>query len=288
MSTWMRRTRTIETQHVEPFTGEGAYHGSTKQRAGGPPDLNVVAEKRPTTLERYLAEGVTSIGEFDAYFPNRLRLVEQLDVPSQEAVRDDGVTFCWCPFDEARREAGPVTARVLAGMSRGVTGRKRHAYVDSKIQWFEPGDLPVDSCLRHVDESIAVRDERVLPFGVEILHDMRARAENGDPPPQMAYQSSTHCATGYHAEPLRLRMPELIPNFDGFDAAVRGAGLPEIAHPAGAILAYDGLTVHWATPATERGWRLWVRVIETDRTVVPHPTVIECYGTVFRPNLRVA
>lgn len=282
MSTWIDKVRTVEGQVVEDFTGKGAYHGSDKQRPPGPVETNVVAEKRPTTLERYLEQGVTTIGEFDAYFPNRLRLVEQLDVPSEDEVRDDGVAFCWCPFEVAMREAGPLTRRVLAGMSRGITGRRRNVYFDSKIQYFEPGDLPVDSCLRHVDESIAVRDERVLPFGVEILHDMKARVENGDPPLHMAYQSSHHCATGYHDRPLALRMPELIPNFNAFDAAVRAARLPEIAHRAGAIMGYDGLTVHWATPATDSGWRLWGRCIETDREVIPHASVIECYGIVFR------
>lgn len=282
MSTWMRRERTVETQHVERFTNTGAYHGADKRKPG-PPPANVVSEARPTTLERYLERGVTDIEWFDAIIPNRLRLVEQLDVPSQEEVRDDGVTFCWCPFEEAMREAGPVTRRVLDGMSRGLTGRKRNVYVDSKIQWFERGDLPVDSCLRHVDESIAVRDERVLPFGVEVLHDMRARIENGSPPLHMAYQSSHHCATGYLYRPLTLRMPELIPNFNAFDDAVRARRLPEMEHPAGAILGYDGLTVHWANPATESGWRLWVRTVETDKEVIPGPTVIECYGTVFRP-----
>lgn len=283
MSTWIRREHTVEGQVVEDFTGEGAYHGSTKRPLVSI-EWDAVAEKRPTTIERYFREGVTAIGEFDACFPNRLCLVEQLDVPSEEEVRDDGVTFCWCPFEVAVREAGPLTRRVLAGMSRGIVGRKRNVYFDSKIQYFEPGDLPVDSCLRHVDESIVVRDERVLPFGVEILHDMRARVENGDPPLHMAYQSSHHCATGYHGQPLTLRMPELIPNFNAFDVAVRAARLPEIAHRAGAIMGYDGLTVHWATPATECGWRLWARCIETDREVIPHPSVIECYGSVFRPR----
>ena len=286
MITWIRKAHAIETQHVEEFTGEGAYHGSTKQKPPGAPrpQAETVPEARPTTLERYLERGIATIGSFDAVFPDRLRLVAQLDVPTQEQVRDDGVTFCWCPFEEAVRVAGPVTRGVLDGMRAGLTGTKRHVYIDSKIQYFEPGDLPVDSSLWHVDGSIAVRDQRVLPFGATVLHDMRARLEHPDPPKYMAYQSSDHCATGWAEKPVRLRMPELIPDFKAFDAAVRAAGVAEIPHPAGAILAYDGLGLHIAKRATAAGWRLWLRCTETDVEIVPSASIIDCYGTVFRPR----
>lgn len=286
MTTWIDRERTVGGQRVEPFTGEGAYHGSTQRKPPGPVEADVVSEKRPVTLEGYLARGATAIESFEAVFPNRLRLVRQLRVPSQEQVRADRVTFCWCPFEEAFERAGPLTRSVLAGMHQGLVGDRRYVYVDSKIQYFEPGDLPVDSCLRHVDGSIAVRDERVLHFGPEftVLHDMRARIEHGRPPRYMAYQSSGHCATGFLDRPLRLRMPELIPNFDRFDASVRAVGPVEVTHPSAAILAYDGLTVHWAVPATSSGWRLWLRCTETDVEIHPSEEIVECYGTVFRPR----
>ena len=288
MSTSLRKVRNAETQSVEPFTNEGAYHGSTEQKPPGPPETDVAEEKRATTLERYLARGVTEIESFEADFPNRLELVERLAAPSQEQVRDDGVTFCWCPFEEAIELAGPLTLSVLMGMRNGLAGTRRYTYFDSKIQYFLPGDLPVDSCLRHVDESIAVRDTRVLPFGVKVLHDIRARQERQRYSPILqAYQSSGHCATGFLGGPLRLRMPELIPNFRAFDAAVRASGVPEIAHEAGTIRRYDGRTVHWATPATSAGWRLWARCVETDVEHHPNASVIECYGTVFRPRRPV-
>jgi hypothetical protein len=286
MSTWIARAHSIETQKVEPFTGEGAYHGSTKQKPPGEvrPLAETADEGRPTTLERYLAHGATSIGTFEAQFDNRLDLVRQLDVPSQEQVRDDGVTFCWCPFEEAVRVAGPLTRSVLEGMRAGLTGRKRHVYVDSKIQYFEPGDLPVDSSLWHVDGSVAVRDRRVLGFHATVLHDMRASLERDAPPTYMAYQSSGNCRTGWLDRPLRLRIPELIPDFKAFDADVRALGLPEVAHPAGAILAYDGRSLHLATHATSPGWRLWLRCTETDVEIIPSAAIIDCYGTVFRPR----
>ncbi len=286
MTTWSRKPHSIGTQKVEEFTGEGAYHGSTKQKpvTAPLPRVETVAESRPTTLELRVRQESSEIQTFDAYFPNAFRVIEQHPVPTQEQVRDDGVTFCWCPFEKALTLAGPLTRSVLNGMRPGLSGRKRHVYIDSKIQHFEPGDLPVDSCLRHVDGTIAVRDERVRPFGASVLHDMRARLEGHDPPTYMAYQSSDHCATGFLAEPLRLRMPELIPNFEDFDGMVRKGEVREIAHPAGAIVAYDGLTVHWATPATSSGWRLWIRCTETDVEIVPSASVIDCYGTVFRPQ----
>jgi hypothetical protein len=286
MTTLLNNVHTIETQRVEDFTGEGAYHGSTKQKPPGPvrPLNEIVSEERPTTLERYLEQNRTAISSFGATFPNSLRLVTQLEIPSQDQVRDDGVTFCWCPFEEAFSLAGPLTRSVLTGMRSGLSGGKSNIYIDSKIQYFEPGDLPVDSCLRHIDGSIAVRDERVLGFGVSVLHDMRARLDHDNPPKYMAYQSSGHCATGFLDRPLRLVIPELIPDFNDFDARVRAMKVPEVEHTAGAILAYDGLTVHWATPATSAGWRLWIRCTETDVTITPSASIIDCYGTVFRPR----
>lgn len=286
-TTWISGTHTIATQKVELFTGEGAYHGSTKQKTATtprPPMNDVVHEARPATLERYLVEERTTIASFDAHYANWMRLVAQLETPSQEAVRDDGVTFCWCPFAEALEVAGPLTRSVLLGMQRGLTGKKRHVYIDSKIQYFEAGDSPVDSHLWHVDGSIAVRDERVLRFGASVLHDLRARLEDDDPPRYLAYQSSGHCATEFLGEPMSLRLPELVPNFNDFDAEVRARNVSAIAHPAGAILAYDGNTMHRAIHAISPGWRLWVRCTETNVEIYPNEATIGCYGTVFRPR----
>lgn len=287
MTTWKRQEHTVPGQKVQRFTGEGAYHGSTKRKLGYKPLPvgEVVAEARPTTLQRYLEAGQHRIDLFDARFPNSLKIVDSLGEPTQEDVRVDALTFCWCPFDEAQRVAGPLTKKVLAAMRPHLSGEKRFTYIDSKIQYFTPGDLPVDSCLWHVDGSIAVRDRRVEPFGVSILHDIKARLDGDDSPRYLAYQSSTHCATGFLNRPIDLRMPEMIRDFNEFDRRVRSMEVREMPHPAGAIIAYDGLTLHRANPATSRGWRLWIRCIETDVKIQPNESVINCYGTVFRPAL---
>ena len=113
------QTRSIATQRVAPFTGEGAYHGSTKARpqASKPPAPSpMVEEMRPTTLEA-LSEAElarATIEDFDAVFPNRWQTLTTLPVPSQDAIRDDGVTmvhcldcerqaatFNYCEFDKA-------------------------------------------------------------------------------------------------------------------------------------------------------------------------------------------
>ena len=52
--------------------------------------------------------------------------------------------------------------------------------------------------------------------------------------------------------------------------------------PAAAIVRFDGLSLHRATEASEPGWRLWIRCVETDREVRLDRAIIECYGTVFR------
>lgn len=282
MNPWTRREHTEAGQKVSPFTGEGAYHGSTKPRPPDSAPAPVVAESCPATLDRYDRDGVGAIASFDASFPNAYRLMTQLPVPGHEDVRTEGVEFCWTPLDEAIKVAGPVTRVVLKAMQRHVSGTKRFAYVDSKIQFFQRGDLPVDSMLWHVDGVTAVRGPRAQRLGFDILHDMRARLEGGEPPRYMAYQSSYHCATEFLERPLVAHIPELVPNFDYLDLAVRATTPRTTVQPAGSVVAFNGLSLHRAVPATAPGWRLWVRLTETDREIVVDPAMLDCYGTVFR------
>jgi hypothetical protein len=279
----VKRTRTIADQKIAAFTGEGAYHGSTKPRpvvrlAPAAP----VDEMRPTTLEAYAAANTRSIAEFDAVFPNHYEVASVLDVPTQDAIENDGVTFCWALIDDAIAEAGPLTRRVLEEMTKHLRRDKRFVYIDSKIQWFEPGDVPVDSQHWHVDGSIAVRDERVQALGHRLLHDMRARFDGSAMPRYLAYQSSSHCATQFATAPVSLRMPELIPNFDELDTRVRASDPTCEAQPASSIVAFDGLSLHRAVAARSAGWRLWIRCAETDHEIRINPSIVECYGTVFR------
>lgn len=288
MTTHLRQARTSATQQVARFTGEGAYHGSTRPRAEpvhegpAPP---VVEEVRPRTLERYIAEDRREIEAFEAEFPNHFTVLETLPVPSQEAIRGDEVTFCWCPLDVAIAEAGPLTRRVLEAMSAHVAGGKRHVYVDSKIQHFEPGDVPVDSQHWHVDGTIVARDSRARRLGHALLHDMRARLRGPAAPPRyLAYQSSAHCATLFAAAPVTLTLPELIPDFDELDRRVRALDPPVAAQPPASIVGFDGRSLHRAVAAAGAGWRLWIRCVETDRTVAPDPSILACYGKVYRTS----
>ena len=281
----VKRARSIPDQKVAAFTGEGAYHGSTKPRPQQAPRAPSVPveEMRPTTLEAYAANGTRSIAEFEATFPNRYEVKSVLPVPTQDEIKSDNVTFCWSLIDDAIAEAGPLTRRVLEEMTKHLRRDKRFVYIDSKIQWFEAGDVPVDSQHWHVDGSIAVRDERVQALGHKLLHDMRARMDGRVPPPTyLAYQSSTHCATQFATAPVSLRMPELIPNFDGLDEQVRALDPQCEAQPPSSIVAFDGLSLHRAVAARSAGWRLWIRCSESDHEIRLNPSLVECYGTVFR------
>lgn len=288
--THLRQEHTIATQQIAPFTGEGAYHGSTKKRAARPanaPRPVLPLEMRPTTLDAYPVDGSRPIADFEATFPNLYAVERVLPVPTQEEVRTDGVTLCWCPIDEAITVAGPLTRRVLEAMKELIVGDKRFVYVDSKIQYFEPGDVPVDSQHWHVDGSIVARGPAVEALGHNLLHDMKARLASGVTSPRyLAYQSSDHCATLFATTPLTLTLPELIPNFDDLDARIRALSPPIAAQPAASIVRTDGLSLHRADAATAPGWRLWVRAVETDREVLLDSSIIECYGTVFRPSAR--
>ena len=230
-------TEASRAQRVVPFTGEGAYHGSTKPLAeplaghAPSPPPPMVDEMRPTTLARY-AEA-RPIARFDATFPNRYELLAQLPVPSQAEIQNDGATFVWAPFDQALVEAGPVTRRVLEAMKPHLLGQKRHIYIDSKIQFFEAGDVPVDSRHWHVDGTITARGPAVERLGHSLLHDMRARFEHPEWVPQLiSYQSSDHCATQFLDAPLTLPLAELIPNFDILDEDVRALSPPCVSQPA--------------------------------------------------------
>ena len=284
----LRQEHTLDAQQIAPFTGEGAYHGSTRKRAArsaSAPRPVVVEEMRPTTLDAYPLDGSRPIAEFEATFPNLYTVERVLPVPTQDEVRGDGVTFCWCPLEEALEVAGPLTRRVLEAMKELLVGDKRFVYVDSKIQYFEPGDVPVDSQHWHVDGSIVARGPAVEALGHNLLHDMKARLASGVVPPRyLAYQSSEHCATLFATSPVTMTLPELIPNFDGLDAHIRALSPPIVAQPASSIVRTDGLSLHRAQAASGAGWRLWVRCVETDREVLLDSSIIECYGTVFRPG----
>ena len=127
----------IDTQQVVPFTGEGAYHGSTSKRPnagspGAPPA--VVEEMRPSTLESYRLDPPRPIAEFEATFPNLYSVESLLPVPSQEEVRDDGVTFCWCALAEALARSGPGTRRQTT-TTRSTRTRRPTPKVTGSSDW---------------------------------------------------------------------------------------------------------------------------------------------------------
>ena len=286
--TYLTREHTVENQLIAPFTGEGAYHGSTKKRTANAPAKvqPIVEEMRPSTLDGYPADGSRPIESFEAHFPNVYAVEHSLDVPSQEEIRTDGTTFVWCPFELAQKVAGPLTKRVLDAMKGLLVGDKQFVYVDSKIQYIEAGDVPVDSQHWHVDGTIVARGPKVEAMGHNLLHDMRARMQSSlTPPHYLAYQSSQHCATMFLKDPLTLTLPELIPNFDLLDQLIRDLDPPAVEQPASTIVRTDGRSLHRARTATQAGWRLWIRCVETDREVNLDTSIIECYGTVFRPSM---
>lgn len=281
MSTSIDLNRSAAAQRIAAFTGEGAYHGASKPKVT--PNRHSSPEENAFRLDEYVRRGTNVFDSFSATFPNRYEAVGQLAVPSQDQIREDPVTFCWCPFSEALEQAGPLTRGVLVAMQPLLEGKKRRVYVDSKIQYFEEGDLPVDSCLWHIDASIAVRDARAQALGHTLLHDLRSRLMGAYPPPTyLAYQSSVHCATEFAIAPTTIVIPDCIPSFDLLDQRVREADVERVAQPAGSIVRFDGLSLHRAVPARSSGWRLWIRCIETDRDVELGHAVGPCYGTVFR------
>lgn len=287
MSTFVKSQKSEISQKLAAFTGEGAYHGSTKNK-GMQSQSNVVPENDPTTISWYLKrpnsfESYFEFEYFNAKFTNKAELKSQLPLPTQEEIKNDGVTFCWTPFEEALAEAGPLTKSVLQEMEKHLERKKKFVYIDSKIQFFKKGDLPVDSKLWHVDGTIAVSDERARALAYDILHDMKARMLGPVAPPQyLAYQSSYHCATEFVTEEVTVPLPDCIRDFNILDGLVNVVNPKRKAQPAASIISFDGFSLHRAVPATEDGWRLWVRCTETDREIKINPSILDCYGTVYR------
>lgn len=278
MNTFIKETKTEETQKVLDFHGEGAYHGSAAFREVPIPQFEE-EESRPTTL----ISGVDPFQTFEANYPNEWAIADELGEFSQEEIRTDGTTFVWAPFEVALKEAGHITWDVLHRIERLLGGDKKHVYVDSKIQFFKKGDVPVDSKFWHVDGSISCRDSRATKHGHAILHDMKARQDcKVSPPRYWAFQSSSHCATQWVQNSSKLILPACIPSFEVFDKLVTESK-PEIwSQLPGSIVEFDGFDIHRAVPASADGWRLWIRVTETDREISVGPSVIGCYGTVYR------
>lgn len=288
MSTITKQQHSELNQKVAEFHGEGAYHGANKAREVEIPEFEE-EESRPTTLNR----GIQVFREFTANFPDSTYIVREMGIPSQEEIQNDGVTFAWASLETALQEAGPLTKKILVKMEAHVERKKKYAYIDSKIQYFKKGDIPVDSKLWHVDGSISIRDGRATKYGFPLLHDLKARQECTAPPPQyLAYQSSTHCATEWIRTPMSLYVPACIPSFDEFDRLVnkeiqkgKDRYPTHYSQPAGSIVKFDGLSIHRAVPASDDGWRLWIRCTETDREIHIPEHVANNYGVVYRPNL---
>ena len=289
-NTFLKSSKTEDAQKIAVFSGEGAYHGSSKIRNDNKAFvLETEMEKFPSSLMYYWKTKNSKFSNFNADFTNLCEIKKVLPIPSQQEIKNDAVTFCWCPIEQAKQEAGPITKNVLLEMESFLERKKKFVYIDSKIQYFEKGDLPVDSKLWHIDGSIAVRDQRSIDLGYNLLHDMKARFINHTipfmncaTPKYLAYQSSLYCATQFVKDPLSLVLPDCIPNFEILDRLVQEINPEYISQPAGSIISFDGFSLHRAVPAQADGWRLWIRCVETDCEVKLNSSIINCYGTVFR------
>lgn len=268
MKTHIKFDRNENNQKTAIFTGEGAYHGSSNKE---PEQTPILGEKQV-------------FPSYNAVFKNICEVKKVMEVPSQEAIQADGVTFVWALFEEAIEVAGPLTKSVLQAMAPHLKRDKKYIYVDSKIQHFSKGDLPVDSKLWHVDGSVALRGESAYALGYTLLHDLRAKEKAGIEDHYLAYQSSAHCATQWVTEALTLSLPEYIPTFDWMDEQVRAANPAVMSQPAASIVHFTDNSLHRAVPASDNGWRLWIRVLETDKEIKLSTNVVECYGTVFKPK----
>ena len=98
MNRSVKRERTPDAQQVAAFTGEGAYHGSTKTLDAPvrpAPDGPELEEVLPFTLNEYWRRKQRDFSLFEAKFSNHYEVGAQLAVPTQDEIHADAVTFCW-------------------------------------------------------------------------------------------------------------------------------------------------------------------------------------------------
>lgn len=190
--------------------------------------------------------------------PTGLTEPSSAELRSLQAFRDE-------PLDRGiERSRGTFLESVLKKLQDVLVGDRLHIYFDAKIQFLKRGQWPSPDNMWHVDGGISLQPESTnLIFPT---YDMWARDRLLSYPRFHSFITGGHSQTQYASEPIVAVVPRLMKPWTtiGDSLGLNARIVNTLFHEHGSIVSYDGFSLHRAVSASAPGWRLHVRMIETN------------------------
>ncbi|MBB5167115.1 hypothetical protein [Mycobacterium sp. AZCC_0083] len=163
---------------------------------------------------------------------------------------------------------GPVVRQALE--SAPIVGKHKHVFVDTKVSMLMPGWWPAIPGW-HTDgvPRYSVNDKSVTPanWGKPSLPLQIDRHFDGYRPLYHTLHVGNDCATEFVQGVMRLDIEhdEDEQMYSEMTRKVDEKGFIAYRAPVGQWLTWDWWNIHQATQATERGWRVLLRITESDQ-----------------------
>ncbi|AEK10027.1 hypothetical protein FDH96_gp140 [Mycobacterium phage Rey] len=165
---------------------------------------------------------------------------------------------------------GPLLRKILA--CAPIVGDHEHIFVDTKVSMLMPGWWPAIPGW-HTDGVPRVDEDGVNPLGIgkPSLPEQVDQHQDGYRPRYHTIHVGNDCPTEFIDGLLRLPIDhdtdeemysEMTRKIDGCST------LRKLKAPEGQWMSWDWWNIHQATQATQRGWRLLVRITESNQPPV--------------------
>ncbi|MCG7607157.1 hypothetical protein [Mycobacterium sp. CnD-18-1] len=162
---------------------------------------------------------------------------------------------------------GPLVRQCLA--IAPIVGDHRHVFVDTKVSMLMPGWWPAIPGW-HTDGVPRIDADGINPLGIgrPSLPEQLDQHEDGYAPRYHTIHVGNDCPTEFIDESVQLFMEhdrdeqmyaEMTRKIDSL------VDLRKLKAPEGRWVSWDWWNIHRATQATERGWRLLIRITESDQ-----------------------
>lgn len=197
------------------------------------------------------------ISTTDLNIPSGDEIYEQISL--QNELLDSALQKC----------EGTFLHKVCLELSKKVKLNTKYLVVDSKVQFFKKGHIPIDHDCWHLDGTIQIN--RKLSNLTFETADIGSRDILEKFPRFHSWISSNISSTEYMTKEFTVPVPRLLKNWRVFAEMLKSEH--DIStdmyhkHSQGEIVSYDAFTLHRAVPAVEDGYRLWVRVAETNTLI---------------------
>lgn len=193
---------------------------------------------------------------------NELAMVSEDTVAAQPAMKDASLERA------LELSKGYFLESLLKEMEKHLIGDRLFVFVDVKVQYMKKGQYPSPDNMWHIDGGISLKTENS-----KLLYrsyDMFARDKLPVYPRFLSFISGDVSETEYMVTPRSLLVPRLMKSWilqtkeDFFVDNVEDKDIH--THKCNSIISYDAFTLHRAVPAKRDGWRLHVRIVETNTT----------------------